>query len=72
MGNRGYGYRVDSIPVASQVTTETGVTYNSSYIKFKSQQFTNLVGQSPASLGEVKMFGNATLIADINSALGIS
>jgi hypothetical protein len=26
-GNRGYGYRVDCIPVASQVTTETGVDY---------------------------------------------
>lgn len=72
-GNRGYGFRVDSIPVASQVTVETtGAAYNSSYIKYKGQQFTNLVGQSPASLVESKVFGVTALIAEINTALGIS
>jgi hypothetical protein len=72
-GNRGYGYRVDTLPVASQVTVEYSSTrYKSSTIKSKGQQFINVVGQSPASLMEAQTFGSVAFIDLLNTALGIS
>ncbi len=62
-GNRGYGYRVDSIPVESQLSSQglydtltTGDLQKLTYLKGKLQQFTNVVGQSPASLAEVHVY----------------
>ena len=71
-GNRGYGYRVDSIPVATQVTADSTATYTSVYLKGKLQQFVNVVGQSPASLVEIKIFGVSDLTTALATALDIS
>lgn len=83
MGNRGYGYRVDFIPVASQLTSDSVYTtllnangQRETYIKYKDSEFTNVVGQSPASIGEIRIFLPAAqsieLNKDLNTATGIS
>jgi hypothetical protein len=68
-GNRGYGYRVDVIPVDSQVTTESGASYSCLSLAYKLDQFTNIVGQTPASLGQVNIYGKASLIAILHGYL---
>jgi len=71
-GNRGYGDRIDSIPVATQVTAQmTGADYNGLYLQSKLQQFTSVVGQSPASLVEDKVYGSAALITVLKTVFGI-
>ena len=62
-GNRGYGYRVDVLPVESQLSTEFvyGTLCNNDlqkvkYLKAANAQFTNVVGQSPASLVELHVY----------------
>jgi hypothetical protein len=71
-GNRGYGDRIDAIPVKSQVTADPDFnSYHGLYVKTSQAQFTNVVGQSPASLAELKVYGVDTLINDIKTVLGI-
>ena len=68
-GNRGYGDRIDAIPVKTQVTTESsGADYNQLYLRFRLAQFDNLVGQTPVSTGEIRVYGVAGLISNLLAA----
>jgi len=80
MGNRGYGYRVDSIPVDSQLSSDAvytalgaGGNQECVYFKFKDQNFINIVGQSPASVIETKTFLTAAeatkFVLDLNASI---
>jgi hypothetical protein len=83
MGNRGFGYRVDTLPVDSQLSSATIYTtltnangQKGTYLKWKDSEFTNIVGQAPASNGEIYIFMPSAeeikLNIDLNTATSIS
>jgi len=66
-GNRGYGNRVDPmLPYSGpKYGVIEGEQYSTLNFRFKDQRFINLVGQSPASLISVTLYGSAATVAAI-------
>jgi hypothetical protein len=67
-GNRGYGNRTDGmIPYSGpKMGVEKDRNYDAFTFKFKDQRFTNLVGQSPASIISVTVYGSTETITALD------
>ncbi len=70
-GNRGYGNRVDPmLPYTGPALGyEAARNYDTFTMKFKDQRFTNLVGQSPASIITATLYGSSASVAAIEAML---
>jgi hypothetical protein len=70
-GNRGYGTRIDSmIPFSGpKMGVEESRNYDALTLKFKDQRFTNIVGQSPASIISATVYGSTETVAALKASI---